>query len=111
MSCPFGSNTPQLTHLTQVKKITGKTPPQLAAYENSSVPESLEYIYKLYLDFYNGERFSYTEFISWQKYLDIKLDYRESELIRQICLEHYAYLAERQAKYAEWEKAKKPKGK
>lgn len=108
-SCPLGSETPTLTHLKHVRKVTGKTPSQLAEYEASSVPESLRYIYNYFLDFYNGDKFRYSELMAWQQYAGIELNYREAELIRQICLERKAYEFKRQQAEIEYMRTKKPK--
>lgn len=93
----------------QVRKVTGKTPSQLAEYEANSIPQSLRYIYNFFLDFYNGDKFSYTELQSWQQYMGVELDYREAELIRQICLERQAFEYKRQQAELEYMKSKKPK--
>lgn len=108
-SCPLGSKTPTLKHLQQVKKVTGKTPSQLAEYEASSIPESIRYIYNLFLDFYNGDKFSYSELMSWQQYMGIELDHRETELIRQICLERKAFEFRQQQAEIEHYRNQKPK--
>lgn len=110
-SCPFGSSTPTITHLNQVKKVTGKTPSQLRDYEASSVPECLRYVYKLYLDFYNGEKFTYAEFNAWKEYIGVELNHLECDIIRQICLEREAFLFRREQKRIEWERSQSPKGK
>lgn len=108
-SCPFGSDIPTIKHLQHVKKVTGKVPSQLAEYEASSIPQSLRYIYNLFLDFYNGDKFSYTELQSWQDYLGLNFTYREVELIRQICLERQTFDYKRKQAEIEYMKAKIPK--
>lgn len=92
-----------------MRKVTGKTPSQLAEYEANSIPQSLRYIYNFFLDFYNGDKFSYTELQSWQHYMGVELNYREAELIRQICLERQAFDYKRQQAELEYMKSKKPK--
>ena len=73
------------------------------------IPDSLLYIYKLFLDFYNGDKFRYSELMAWQQYAGVELNYREAELIRQICLERKAYEFKRQQAEIEYMRTRKPK--
>ena len=50
---------------------------------------------------YNGDKFSYSEFNAWQDYIGVELDFRERELIRQICLERQAFDIRRQQELIE----------
>lgn len=103
----IGSKASLLEQLKQVKKVTGKTPSQLAEYESKSLPRSLAYIYHYFQDFYNGDQFSYTELQSWQKFIGFELAYWEAELIRQLCLERLAFDFKRQQDYLKSQEGKK----
>lgn len=56
----------------------------LARYYASNIPPSLDYIYSLFLDFYNGEPFKYTEFNAWEQFKGLSLESHEKELIRDL---------------------------
>jgi len=47
--------------------------------------------------------------MAWQQYAGIELNYREAELIRQICLERKAYEFKRQQAEIEYMRTRKPK--
>lgn len=110
---PVGGKSTLYNQLCNIRKQTGKTPPQLQAYEDSKLPEELAYIYGYFRDFYNGGQFSYTELQSWQAFSKIELTYIEAELIRQLCLEHQHFTFKRQQAHQEYlvNNPPKPKGK
>ena len=64
----------------------------------------------MFLDFYNGDKFSYCELMAWQKYADVTLEYREIELIRQICLERQMFDYKRQQAELEYMKQQDKRG-
>lgn len=88
---PVGSKTPLLTQLQHVYKASKKKPLQLEQYEKLKPPVELDYIYRYWQDFYNGDQFSYTELQAWQQFMGVKLEYREAELIRQLSLERAVF--------------------
>ena len=96
---PIGGKSSLYDQLCNVRKQTNKTPPQLQAYEDATLPSELAYIYGYFRDFYNGGQFSYTELQSWQAFQGIKLSYNEAELIRQLCLEHLHFVTKRRQAY------------
>src|SRR5574343_169448 len=96
---PVGSKASLLDQLKHIKKVTGKTPSQLQEYEAAKLPSELSYIYTYFLDFYNGEKFSYTELQAWQNFVGFQLSYVEAELIRQLCLERLSFDYSRQQEY------------
>lgn len=108
MSVPvIGSKASLLSQLQHVKKVTGKTPSQLEIYENTKLPPHIAYIYHYFYDFYNGDQFSYTELQSWQKFIGFDLEWWETEIIRQLCLERLAFDYKRQQDYIQSQKGKK----
>lgn len=104
---PIGGKASLLESLQHVRKVTGKTPSQLAEYESKQLPKEIAYIYLYFQDFYNGDQFSYTELHSWQKFMGFSLAYWEAEIIRQLCLERLAFDFKRQQDYIQSQKGKK----
>jgi hypothetical protein len=104
---PIGSKASLVDQLKHVRKVTGKTPAQLAEYEKKKLPRETSYVYLYFQDFYNGDQFSYTELQSWQQFMGFQLAYWEAELIRQLCLERLAFDYKRQQEFVQNEKGKK----
>lgn len=64
----------------------------------------------MFLDFYNGDKFSYSELQAWQSYTGFELNYQEAELIRQLCLERTMFDYRRQQAELEYMKQTDKRG-
>ncbi|UPT52974.1 hypothetical protein [Hafnia phage yong3] len=95
---PPGGGSSLLAQYLKVEKDTGKTPPKLEQYRKEKAPECLQYIFDLFNDFYCGGEFSYSELESWQRTMNLTLEWFEADTIRLLWLEKRTFEVQQQMK-------------
>jgi len=80
--CPDGSKVSLRKTLTHVEKCTHKKITELELSRNQ--PQTLAYLWDIFLDLYNGNPFSHVELKAWMEMYDFQLTQLEIEVVKTL---------------------------